>query len=272
MEATRFEIERLKAIIAGQETRLANLEARIIDLERDLQPVTERYQRLIVPKIERLEIIRRMIADIEASLPLRHLPPASNPLDWKPPPDYVPVEEQFRRTWQKSHANPQHSPSAGPEQRAASSLIPDADPANGTDPLKQLYRQLVRRFHPDLAAEPDERARRNQLLAEINAAYASGDIHALQTLAAQPAAVPVNEPLEIIQLHQLRQIHRQLIARLIELEQEHNTLINGDMIWIKLQVALAQRESRDYFQELSERLDREYSAELDRLDELKKRL
>lgn len=266
MNTTRVEIERLKATIAQQEIQLASLEAQIIDLERDLQPVMARYQRLIAPKIERLDIIRRMIADIETSLPQTSFPPASSPLDWTPPPDYVPVEEQFRRTWQ----TPPHDTK---RQAGTPPLTVSPDPAtNAANPLKQIYRQLVRRFHPDLAADPQERARRNQLLAEINAAYAAGDIHALQALAAQPATAPGNEPLEAIQLHQLRQIHQQLTARLAALEREHHDLVNGDMMWIKLQVSLAKREGRDYLRELADQLDREYSIELDRMDELKRRL
>lgn len=187
------EIAHLKARIAQQETELADLEAEIIDLERDLYAVVERYDQLIAPKTARLDIIKRMIADLEHELAQRAAPhpepPPSSPYTtWKPPADYVPVEEQFRRVWQTPPLNT--GPAAPPPFAGA---VQTETPA-GSD-LKRLYRELARRYHPDLTTNAAERERRNRLMVDINAAYSDGDLDALRALAAQPQDTSAAEPL-----------------------------------------------------------------------------
>jgi hypothetical protein len=50
---------------------------------------------------------------------------------------------------------------------------------------KRLYRELARRFHPDLADTTVEQAYRTQIMAAVNNAYAEKDIQALYDLAGE---------------------------------------------------------------------------------------
>ena len=50
---------------------------------------------------------------------------------------------------------------------------------------KRLYRELARRFHPDLALSMFERAYRTTIMSAINNAYAAGDTEALYDLAGE---------------------------------------------------------------------------------------
>lgn len=52
--------------------------------------------------------------------------------------------------------------------------------------LKQLYRQLARRFHPDLALDDADRLYRTGIMKAINAAYAAGDLVRLKELVQEP--------------------------------------------------------------------------------------
>jgi hypothetical protein len=54
--------------------------------------------------------------------------------------------------------------------------------------IKQLYRQLARRFHPDMGVDQADRVYRTQMMMAINAAYTAGDIDKLQALALEPNA------------------------------------------------------------------------------------
>jgi hypothetical protein len=49
-------------------------------------------------------------------------------------------------------------------------------------PLKELYRSLARKLHPDFATTDPERARRSELMARVNAAYAREDRVLLELL------------------------------------------------------------------------------------------
>lgn len=73
--------------------------------------------------------------------------------------------------------------------RDGTAVSPDQPPPldeNTGKTLKQLYRQLAFRFHPDMALDEADRERRTQLMMAINAAYAAGDLDKLRQLALEP--------------------------------------------------------------------------------------
>ncbi|WCH92380.1 hypothetical protein POD33_09740 [Streptomyces moderatus] len=59
-----------------------------------------------------------------------------------------------------------------------------------SDEARKLYRELARKAHPDLAQEEAERARREEFITRVNAAYARGDEALLRELAEEWAAGP----------------------------------------------------------------------------------
>ena len=59
---------------------------------------------------------------------------------------------------------------------------------------KKLFRQLARRFHPDLIDLPEVKRQRQEVMSEINEAYRSGDLEALRALKHHPEIrLPENE-------------------------------------------------------------------------------
>lgn len=62
-----------------------------------------------------------------------------------------------------------------------------------SDEARRLYRDLVRKAHPDLAQDDRERARRDEFISRVNAAYGRGDEVLLRELAEEWAAGPVPE-------------------------------------------------------------------------------
>ncbi|MGW5734642.1 MULTISPECIES: hypothetical protein [Streptomyces] len=62
-----------------------------------------------------------------------------------------------------------------------------------SDEARKLYRELVRKSHPDLAQEDQERERREEFITRVNAAYARGDEPLLRELSEEWAAGPVAE-------------------------------------------------------------------------------
>ncbi|MFE1959676.1 J domain-containing protein [Streptomyces sp. NPDC059479] len=60
-----------------------------------------------------------------------------------------------------------------------------------SDEARKLYRDLVRKAHPDLARDDNERARREEFLTRVNAAYGRGDEPLLRELVEEWAAGPV---------------------------------------------------------------------------------
>ncbi|MFE7463439.1 hypothetical protein ACFU6R_04975 [Streptomyces sp. NPDC057499] len=59
-----------------------------------------------------------------------------------------------------------------------------------TEEARRLYRDLARKAHPDLAQDETERARRDEFIARVNAAYGRGDEELLSELAKEWEAGP----------------------------------------------------------------------------------
>jgi len=289
MNDMRSHIEQLKTEIDQLELALFKLEAEVLDLEREITAFSKQYDTVIQPLLTRLEIVKGAIEELEnppastaAELPEESgwtpppgyrsvedqfreawKKPASDnsaprlESDWTPDSNYVPVEEQFRRTWHK------------PPQKTASSAMHMPSGNLSQDELKRLYRQLVRRYHPDLATDPEERERRNKLMADINDAYSQQDADALQALANQPDEASLDQPLAAMQLRQLRQVRDQLAQRTAQLRLNRTELMHSDLMELKIKSSLAARENRDLLREMADQLEQEYTACLQRLDELR---
>ncbi|MCX4824435.1 hypothetical protein OG883_32195 [Streptomyces sp. NBC_01142] len=60
-----------------------------------------------------------------------------------------------------------------------------------SEEARKLYRELARKAHPDLAQDETERARRDEFITRVNAAYGLGDTKMLRELAEEWAAGPV---------------------------------------------------------------------------------
>ncbi|MFJ8676002.1 hypothetical protein [Streptomyces sp. NPDC093589] len=59
-----------------------------------------------------------------------------------------------------------------------------------SEDARKVYRDLVRKAHPDLARDETERARRDEFIARVNTAYGQGDEAALRELAREWEAGP----------------------------------------------------------------------------------
>lgn len=91
-------------------------------------------------------------------------------------------------------------------------LTPAADPPPDKTTEKRLYRELARRFHPDLAAGSGERAYRTAIMAAVNAAYSSHDIQALRDLAGELDPATVAEFTLNNHLQETRKLREQILA------------------------------------------------------------
>jgi DNA repair exonuclease SbcCD ATPase subunit len=68
------------------------------------------------------------------------------------------------------------------ERHAARKRRPPLDPETA-EALRTVYRQLAKRFHPDLATNREERERREEMMLRINDAFAERNLAALEAIA-----------------------------------------------------------------------------------------
>ncbi|MCG9892059.1 MAG: hypothetical protein MH252_13380 [Thermosynechococcaceae cyanobacterium MS004] len=147
-----------------------------------------------------------------------------------------------------------------------------AQPSPDAGELKQLYRQLAKAIHPDFATDPEERERREALMAEVNQAYEREDIERLKALleawANGPDAIK-GEDVAAQLLRILRKITQSQL-RLANIEQQIRELENTDEYRLQRRAQQAQEVGRDLLSEKVQALDQKIQAAQARLDELKK--
>ncbi len=156
--------------------------------------------------------------------------------------DHVPVEEQFRQTWNPPQRNDENN---GLQQR------------NEVDEkeLKGLYRGLARRFHPDLARDPVERTYRTEKMAALNEAYGARSLVEMSALAAEPARqfardAQIGQTEDQMQ-SALQQELDQIERRIREIRFEMSNIHHRDSVELSLKTKLAQRVGRDLLGEMA---------------------
>ncbi len=126
---------------------------------------------------------------------------------------------------------------------------PPIDPAADLD-LKQIYRELAKRAHPDLATDENDRAVRSQRMVEINALYAKQDLEGLRRILRQleTGRLAPNETPEQ-RLMRLKHERLSLDAAIRHAKAEIADLNRDPLMALKLEAALARSRGRDVLAE-----------------------
>jgi ABC-type transporter Mla subunit MlaD len=117
--------------------------------------------------------------------------------------------------------------------------------------IKGLYRQLARRFHPDLAFNENDRAYRTDLMMAINAAYSAGDLAELERLGTEPDSISRDpQTLEELALTLEREVDR-CRRRLAEIATELARLESHKSAQLMKRAERAAAAGRDLLAELA---------------------
>lgn len=140
-----------------------------------------------------------------------------------------------------------------------------------SDKLKKLYKEVARKFHPDLTSCPQERQHRHQLMVEVNRAYESGAEDRLQELleaGASLEAVETNGGMSAEMILLLRKI-AEAKQRLAEVETEITDITASEIYKLKQRVETAEVREDDLFADLVLQVDRQIKKAQNRLFHLK---
>ncbi|GAB4515508.1 MAG: hypothetical protein OHK0046_19190 [Anaerolineae bacterium] len=246
----KAQIARIQATITQQEQDITALEMQIAQIRAELDPFIARYQAATHSLFERIAAAREALNDLQALWRRR-----VRGLD-----DDVSVEELWRQS------RPQTGPLKEPPFTPPPPEQIETRPRQNTSAdLKQVYRKLARRYHPDLAQTEDERAQRTALMMTINEAYQRGDLEALLALL-DDAPVDTTDltsataAYDVLLLRRLQQQSADLAAQIARLRNEQFELEHGEMMEFKLQESLARAQGRDWLKELTVNLQNEYQT------------
>jgi hypothetical protein len=142
--------------------------------------------------------------------------------------------------------------------RATGAIETRTQPADFTpsEDVKRLYREIAKRVHPDLATDDAERAKRNQVMAEVNRAYADGDEARLRAILNEwetsPEAVP-GDGIGAELVRTIRKIH-QVEGRLARIEAAIATLTGSELAVLKARVESERMNGRDMLAQMADQL------------------
>jgi hypothetical protein len=143
-------------------------------------------------------------------------------------------------------------------------------PSPPSESAKKLYRKIAAELHPDLANDEGARAVRTQFMAELNEAYAQGDIERMQDILEawekSPEAVP-GENLEA-EMERLERTIEQIQKKLESVESDMNRLRNSSLYRLMLRAREASRQGRDLMAELAEQITQKIARARKELAEL----
>ncbi len=136
---------------------------------------------------------------------------------------------------------------------------PEIEPAELS--LKRVYRRLARVLHPDLAGDDAERVRLGDLMARVNAAYAKGDLTALEVMAEKVGA---GEPLGDLSPEE-RRAHVERRAATLDriaasLARERDRLLRSDTARLREEARRAGADGRDFLRETRAEVEEEAEA------------
>ncbi len=129
---------------------------------------------------------------------------------------------------------------------------PPRDPTADLD-LKQIYRELAKRSHPDLASDEAERALRSQRMVEVNALYARQDLEGLRRILRQLETRRLAQEESPAQRQaRLKDERLRLDAAIRHVKVEIADLNRDPLMALKLEAALARSRGRDVLKDVAQ--------------------
>jgi len=132
--------------------------------------------------------------------------------------------------------------------------------------IKTLFRQLARRFHPDLTSDPEEKKYREEIMTKVNQAYANHDLKALRALAEQPDR-PIDSPNQTKEqeVAALKAELKRLDGVIHDLKTRIRHLEESPAWQLKMEARLKRRSGADLLSELENKIK-------EQIDDLEERL
>lgn len=143
---------------------------------------------------------------------------------------------------------------------------PAVNPTDPTIEARRLYRDLARRFHPDLAHDAADAKQRHDLMTQVNAAYAANDLDFLRRLGRDDAYYQAQQALLVA----LQRTNERCRKRIFMLKQNLHALQACELHKLCQEHHRARLEGRDLLTELAINIEQQYQAALGRLYALRR--
>jgi hypothetical protein len=243
------QIARLRAEINQVQRKIDTTQAELSRLEEDLQAFAFEYETTVGILLEKLV---QLEADVNNYLQRIKIIRAEKTFGE----GYRNVEDQFDEKWN------------APRRKTPKPQVQEPPPLTAAR-LKKVYRELARRYHPDLAVDEADRAHRTAKMTAVNDAYKAGSLAELLALAAEKDTPPVTpiahpptdhpQPQPQTEAEMVRVLEEELERSRLRLFQAEDALQNfhhRPLVELALEARFAQKDGRDVLAEMAAELQR----------------
>jgi hypothetical protein len=220
-----MELVRKREELAAIRTVLADRELELADVRAQLRSFEGRYLREVGILYAELDEWVARIAELEASLGKS-------------------VDARNQATQARKQAEETRAAAQG-EASKSQDFKPSVD-------LKNLFREVAKRIHPDFAKDDIDRERRTELMAEANQAYLDGDSEALRHILngyneSSEAVLGEGIGAELVRI--IRQIH-QARQNIESIEKSIAKLNSTELAALRTDTVVAEQEGRNLLAEI----------------------
>ena len=224
------ELEQKKAALSVLETELAEHELELSTLKAELHSFELRYIKIVGVKYAALDEIEAEIAE--------HLATST--------PDNEKLQDDAKTARTRADETAKETGKAISEPTSSEKFKP-------SDSMKKLYREIAKKIHPDLSTNPEERKRREKMMAEANRAYEEGNIERLKQILREWETSPETVEGEGVGAELIRTIRKiaQVKERFVSIEKAVEALKASDLYLLMLKVIEAEEKGQDLLTEMA---------------------
>lgn len=247
-ESATQQIHRLRGELNQVQTEIEDVESDLIGREEDLRAFEFEFEAQVGYLMAQLVQLEAEVNDYLQQIKVMRTERTFGE-------GYRTVEDQYNATWNT------------PRQKNFESKRPPKPPPLTAARLKKVYRDLARRYHPDLAADEADRAYRTAKMTAINDAYKAGSLVEMMALAEEKeevvqievgreervergTAVPTSQTEDDLVLILNQELERRR-GHLFQVQDALRNFHHRPMVELALEVQFARKQGRDLLAEMA---------------------
>lgn len=225
------ELESLRAKLARRREYMDLLELELTNTRGALQEFTDLYNNRIGPLEAHQQRLQRQLEELTAD----QAPPSN---DWRG----------------ARHGPGRFGAASAPEGEAEEPeaehpfkkrAAPTSQDVNHERRVRDLFRRLAKRYHPDVAQDDEQRKWHEEIMAEVNQAYSAKNLQALEALDRRMELEMDISPTPAVELARLTVELRQLETLIFDMEQTIRDLDLSPAMQMRTELRTDQEDGRD---------------------------
>ncbi|MBI3159767.1 MAG: J domain-containing protein [Chloroflexi bacterium] len=230
-------LERLRERLNKKREYIAILELELFNTRAEMAEWGKVYNERIAPLEERLRLLRRMLYEaLETQRGADEV--LDGPEDFELPEEDEEGEDPFAYRGRANGRN-------GHNGKNGKTLPPKLE-----EDIRRLFRELAKRFHPDLTGDAEEKAWREQIMTRVNQAYTERDLETLTKLAEQPDRPVTQKKTREEEVKALRKELKRLDGVIADLKATIRVLEESPVMQLKSEARMQRRDGRDLLTEM----------------------